>query len=132
MTEDPTSQEGIGCRGVTITAVVLVGIAAAMWTVGLKLNQSPSCVGACEWTSFALLFAGGPVSALFTVLGGTDLVIGWPVDIIAWVVLSTAHQKLSGEDQPYTSVWTRWVAIFVGGALVYGALMASFVGRAVQ
>jgi len=122
-------EEGIGCRGASLTAIVFVLAAAIMWTAGLVLGGPDTCTGGCEWFSFALLFTGGPVSALFTVLGGTDLVIGWPVDIIAWVMLAVAHQKLWDEAQPWTGAWRRGtMRIFIVVA-TYGGVMALFVGR---
>lgn len=121
--------EGIGCRGATITAIAFVLAAAAVWTAGFLLGRPESCTGACEWASFTLLFTGGPISALFTVLGGTDLVIGWPVDIIAWVMLGVAHQKLSHESDPWSPPWTRWaVRVFIGVA-AYAGFMALLVAR---
>ena len=127
--EPAESGEGIGCRGATLTAVWLVGAAAVLWTVGLLLTQSSSCTGSCEWLSLTLLFAGGPVSAIFTVIGGTDVVIGWPVDIIAWVMIGVLHQKLSHEAELWTSLWRRWALRFITIALLYGSVMALLVTR---
>lgn len=126
-TTDPN--EGIGCRGVTLTAVAFVITAAVLWTIGLLMNGSDSCTGVCEWASFGFLFIGGPVSALFTVLGGTDLVVGWPVDIIAWVLLGGAHQRLSDEAQPWSPAWRDWYLRIIGWVALYAGAMALLVGR---
>ncbi len=125
----PDPQEGIGCRGVALTAIAFVLIAVAVWTVGLVLGRPDTCTGLCEWGSFTLLFAAGPVSAIFTVIGGTDLVVGWPIDMIAWLLLGTLHQRLSGEAAPGSRPWARWVVLFMGVAVAYGGVMALFVSR---
>jgi len=126
---DRPIEEGIGCRGVTLTAVALIVSAALMWTVGLLIGRPDTCTAVCEWSSFALLFAGGPVSAIFTVLGGSDLVVGWPVDIIAWFLLGAAHQRLSGEAEPWGALWRTWTIRILGVALAYGGVLALFVSR---
>lgn len=123
--------EGIGCRPVALTALVLLGIAAVLWTAGILLEDAERCTGACSWFAFTLLFAGTPVSAVFTVLGGSDLVFGWPVDIIAWIMIGVGHTKLSGEAPMKSRSWWRATALVVGAALVFGAVMASLVERAV-
>lgn len=126
---DRTAEEGIGCRGVTLTAAAFIVAAAVLWTVGLIIGRPDSCTGVCDWSSFTLLFAGGPVSALFTVLGGSDLVVGWPVDIIAWFLLAATQQRLSFEAEPWSRLWRTWTIRFLGAALAYGGLLALFVSR---
>ena len=127
MTE-PT-REGVGCRGIALTAMVLIAIAVGAWTAGFYLGESSTCVGACEWTSFTLLFVGGPVSAIFTVLGGTDLVIGWPIDLIAWVMIATGHQKLSDEASPFSHLWRTWTIRTLLAVVSYAAVLALLVTR---
>ena len=124
-----SSQEGIGCRGVALTTLAFVALASAMWTIGWMVGAPDTCTAVCEWSSFTLLFAAGPVSALFTVLGGSDLVLGWPLDVLVWLLLASLHQKLSSEATPWSRTWARWYGGFVAIALLYGGMMALLVSR---
>jgi hypothetical protein len=127
---DADSSEGVGCAAVTWAALALVLIGTLLWTAGILLEDPTRCTGGCEWTAFTLIFAGAPVSALITVLGGSDLVVAWPVDVLVWVLIGVAHTKLSREAPPLSRAWTRTTATIVGAALVYGAVLALFVERA--
>lgn len=122
-------EEGVGCRAVSLTALSLVAIAAVLWTVGFLLNSADGCAGVCEWGSFALIFAGTPVSALFTTIGGQDLVLAWPVDVLAWLLLAGLHVRMTQEAEPWTPRWNRLTITFVVTALVYGGLLALGVDR---
>lgn len=103
--------------------------ASALWTIGFLVGRPDACTGVCEWSSFTLIFGAAPVSALITVLGGSDLVIGWPVDMLAWLMLGVLQQRLSNESEPWSRPWTIWSARFLGVALIYGGLLALTVTR---
>jgi len=124
-----SQQEGIGCRSVGLTAIVLASIAAVLWAVGFILGRPDSCSGFCEWSSFTLMFAGTPVSALFTAVGGQDLVLAWPVDGLLWLVAAGVHGRLSQEADPWTSRWNRLTMMFVTLALLFGGFLALGVDR---
>ena len=74
-----------GCRNTVLVTSLLVGAGLVLLAVGLTLARQATCVGACESLALAALFAGGPISAIFTVVFG-ELVLGWPIDITTWVV----------------------------------------------
>ncbi len=130
MIDEPQSQqEGIGCRVVGTTAIVLAGIGGIFWATGFILGRPDSCTGVCEWLSFALMFAGTPVSAIFTVIPGGDLVIAWPVDGMLWLAAAMLHARMGQEADPWTPRWNRLTIIFVGIALSFGAILALGVDR---
>lgn len=74
-----------GCRNTALVTSFLVGTALTLLAVGLTLARQDTCDGICETFALAALFAGGPVSAIFTVVFG-ELVLGWPIDITTWVI----------------------------------------------
>jgi hypothetical protein len=69
------------------------------------------------------------VSAIFTAIGGQDLVLAWPVDILAWLLLAGLHVRMTQEAEPWTHRWNRLTVTFVVSALAYGALLALAVDR---
>ncbi|MDH3308622.1 MAG: hypothetical protein OEO77_14045, partial [Acidimicrobiia bacterium] len=77
-------------------------------------------------TTFALLFAALPVSALFTSFGG-DFVIAWPVDALVWFVAAWWVAKQSGGRPDARRGFARALVGVVGAALVYGFLMSLLV-----
>lgn len=127
--QPPGQQEGIGCRVVGTTAIALAGIGAILWAAGFILGRPDSCTGVCEWLSFTLIFAGTPVSAVFTVIPGGDLVIAWPVDAMLWLVAAMFHARLGQEVEPWTPRWNRLTIIFITTALAFGAILALGVDR---
>ncbi len=60
-----------------------------MFAVGLTLINRETCSGVCETVGLTLLYAGGPVSAVFGVFTET-VVVAWPLDVMLWVVLGFA------------------------------------------
>lgn len=115
--------EGVPCRTVTLTALGLLGTAAVLFTVGLLLTGSDDCRRACETIGLTVLYAGGPVSALFGVIGGA-VVVAWPVDVITWIMLSVLAVRIA-ERRAVAPL--RAAAAIVGAALVYGFILQFFV-----
>lgn len=110
--------------------MTLVVAGALLWSAGITLEGRDACLGMCEWGAFALLFAGAPVSGAITVLGGSDLVLAWPVDILLWILVGVLHTRLSGEHPPLSRQWNLATVMVLGTALVYGGLLAAAVERA--
>lgn len=99
-----------------LTALGMLGVAAVLFALGLWLTGSESCRGVCETAGLTLLYAGGPVSAVFGVIGGAVLV-AWPVDAMAWVLLAALTVRVAERR----GVPVGRVALVVGvAALVYG------------
>ncbi len=112
-----------GCGSAVAAAGTLILLAGLAAWYGLGV----------EPRNFALVFAGLPLSALFTVIGATftsgssDLLLAWPIDAGLWLALSfvvsrwTARRGLG---------WRGYAAAF--GAVVvlaagYGVLMSLLV-----
>ena len=127
--------EGVGCAPLGAAAVALLLAAAIMWTAGILLEEPTRCTGLCEDAAFMLIFAGTPVSALVTVMGALfsatdgDLVLAYPVDVLAWLLISVAHTKLSRESMPFSRSWVRTTAGILGAALVFGAALSLLIER---
>ena len=119
-------EEGIGCRTAAVTVLLLVLDAAVLFGVGLWLTGSDSCTGACGTVGLTLLYAGGPVSALFGVLTGA-VVVAWPVDLILWVVVGFVISRVAG-DRLRKAVAAAATVEFV--ALLYGLALSFLVVRA--
>lgn len=130
MHPDTEDERGIGCSALTWASLALVIAGAVLWTVGILLEGPERCSGLCEWSAFTLIFAGAPVSALITVAGGSDLVLAWPLDVLAWIMIGIVHTRRSGETAPFSPRWNRTTVAIVGVALVYGAMLALFVEQA--
>ncbi len=119
-------EEGIGCRTALVAVAFLVVNAAVLFGVGLWLVLSDTCVGGCETVGFTLLYAGGPVSALFGVLTGA-LVAAWPVDLIFWITLGFVFARIAGDRLRQV---VMYAAVADTAALVYGLAMSFLVVRA--
>ena len=115
---------GIGCAPVTWASLALVAIGAVLWVAGILVEGPDRCSGLCEWVAFTLIFAGTPVSALITVLGGSDLVLAWPLDVLAWIMIGIVHTRRSGEAPPFSPRWNSTTAGIVVLALAYGGVLA--------
>ena len=123
-----TSQQpetGVGCRPAALSAGVLLVAAALLYGVGLWLTVSEGCSGGCERLALTMLYAGGPMSAFFGVLGGAVLA-AWPLDVMVWLVLAwvTASQS-ERRNLPLPAVLT----LLLAAALVYGFGLSFLVAR---
>lgn len=116
-----------GCRSAAIATGVLVGAAIVFMVVGLTLLNDRSCAGACETLGFTLLYGGLPVSAAFGVFFG-ELVVGWPLDITFWVVVSFLLARFS-DNRGRNVLGAVLVAVLI--ALAYGLVLSLFVEIAI-
>jgi hypothetical protein len=127
VTIGPEQSSAPGCRETAFSTILLLGMAAVFFIVGLSLARQADCSGACQTYAFTLLYAGGPVSALFGVLFGS-LVMAWPLDITFWVVAGFASARwarIRGRRPPATAL------ALIGLALAYGLVLSRFVEIAV-
>jgi hypothetical protein len=112
-----------GCRSAAIASGLLVGFGLVFMAVGLTLVNDNACENACETLALTLLYAGLPVSAVFSVLFG-DLVVAWPLDITFWVVAGFLLARFA--DSRHRNV-LGGVLIAVAAILGYGLVLSSFV-----
>ena len=112
-----------GCRDAAIATVFLLGLAIVFLTVGLTMTQRAGCEGLCETLGLTLLYAGGPVSALFGVLFG-DLPLAWPLDITFWVVTGFVTARWA-ENRSRGVLGIALVILLL--ALAYGLVLSRFV-----
>ncbi len=94
---------------------------------GLGLVRGDTCTGACETLALTLLYAGGPISALFGVFVG-GITVAWPLEITLWVVIGFTIARWA-ERRGTTPI--RLATIVVAIALVYGLVLSQFVEIAV-
>ncbi len=116
-----------GCRNTAFVTFLLVGTAVVLLAVGLTLARQETCSGLCETFALAALFAGGPVSAVFTVVFG-ELVLGWPIDITIWVVSAFLIARWA---EPRGRRPLQIGVLVIVLALVYGLVLSQFVELAV-
>ncbi len=118
--------QGVGCRAAAVAVGFLVFNAAVLFGVGLWLTLSDTCTGVCGTVGFTLLYAGGPISAIFGVLTGA-LVAAWPLDLVLWITLGFVFARIAGDD-------LRRIVLFAAAsetaALVYGFALSFLVVRA--
>jgi hypothetical protein len=69
-----------------MTTGFLLGFGVVMFAIGLTLINREACTGVCETVGLTLLYAGGPVSAVFGVFT-ESVIVAWPLDVLLWVVL---------------------------------------------
>jgi hypothetical protein len=113
----------VACRPAALTALGLVAVAAVFFAVGFRLISTETCTGVCERLGLTLLYAGGPVSAVFGVVGG-QIVIAWPVDIVLWILLAVLAVRVA--ERRGTSPRSTAAAI-IGAALVVGFALSFLV-----
>ncbi len=118
-----TEFEAPGCRDATIAIAFLLAFAAALFAVGLTFVNGDNCTGVCETAGLSMLYAGGPISAVFGVLTDT-IVVAWPLDITLWVVLGFWAARLAHRRG---SAVTAVSVLFVVLALAYGLVLSQFV-----
>ena len=124
VTESP---EGPGCRDAAIATGFLLAIATVFMITGLGLARGDACTGACETLALTLLYAGGPISALFGVFVG-GVTVAWPLEITLWVVAGFAVARWA-ERRETTPIRMATVVVLI--ALVYGLVLSQFVEIAV-
>lgn len=113
----------MACRPAALTAIGLLVAAAVFFAAGLGLISSEACTGPCERLGLTLLYAGGPVSALFGVIGG-QVVVAWPVDIALWILLGFAAVRIA--ERRDTSLRATAATILVAAA-AFGFAMSFLV-----
>lgn len=97
----------MGCALVTAALVSFGSFAVATFVAGLFT------------TNFALVFAALPVSAFLTALGG-EFVLAWPVDAVAWIVLSYAAARVT---ERRGARFMTVIIVILAAALLYGLLL---------
>jgi hypothetical protein len=112
-----------GCRDTAVATSFLLGLAMVFMTVGLTLTRQDGCSGACETLGLALLYAGGPVSAMFGVLLG-GLTLAWPLDITFWVAAGFITARWAGIRGRSPLAVALVLALI---ALVYGLVLSQMV-----
>ncbi|MGH8949056.1 MAG: hypothetical protein ACRDXF_09380, partial [Acidimicrobiia bacterium] len=78
--------EGISCRDAVLSTVFLLAFGIVFFATGLTMINRDVCAGTCETLGLTLLYAGGPISALFGIFSDS-VIVAWPLDVILWVVL---------------------------------------------
>ncbi len=123
----PEAEAGVGCRMLSTVFGALLGFAAGAAVTGLTLIGNETCLGFCERAGFVAYAAGLPLSAAFSLAGGSDLVVAFFTDIILWIVLAVFLARLV-ERRRIAAPGPILVAIAV--ALAYGALVSLGLERA--
>ena len=98
-----------------------------MFAVGLTLINRETCTGICETAGLTLLYAGGPVSAVFGVFT-EHIIVAWPLDILLWVVLGFTIARWS-EARRRHPLGVALVVILI--ALAFGLVLSQLVELAV-
>jgi hypothetical protein len=111
----------VACRPAALTGLGLLMVAAVFFAAGFRLISSEACTGLCERLGLTLLYAGGPVSALFGVIGG-QIVVAWPVDIVLWILLGVLAVRLAERRR----ISPRSTAGMILGAALVGGFALSF------
>ncbi|MEA1903093.1 MAG: hypothetical protein U9N56_06170 [Actinomycetota bacterium] len=121
------STQPAGCRDAAMATALLLGLAIVFMIVGLSLSNQETCAGGCQTMALTLLYAGGPISAMFGVLFG-GVTVAWPLEITLWVVLGFASARFAERhDRGVLGVAIALVLI----ALAYGLVLSQFVEIAV-
>ena len=122
-----TKPEGISCRDAALSTVFLLAFGIVFFATGLTMINRDVCTGLCETLGLTLLYAGGPISALFGIF--TDsVIVAWPLDVILWVVFGfgVARYASNRRIQP----WGPLVAL-LAFFLAYGLVLSQLVELAV-
>jgi hypothetical protein len=118
-----------GCRDVALATVLLLGIAVVFMAVGFSLIRGGECSGICETLGLTLLYAGGPVSALFGVLFG-GVVFAWPLDVTLWVGAGFYSARIASRHRDRGALGVA--LLLVVAAVCYGLVLSGFVQIAEQ
>jgi hypothetical protein len=121
------TETGIGCREVAVATLFLLAFGVVFMIVGLNLGEQEACTGSCETIALALLYAGGPISALLGVIFG-GVWVAWPLEITLWVVIAFLAARIAARRS--TGVLGVALAIIVL-ALIYGLVLSQFVEIAI-
>jgi hypothetical protein len=118
-----SKSEGISCRDAALSTGFLLAFGIVFFAVGLTMINREVCVGLCETLGLTLLYAGGPVSALFGIFSDS-VIVAWPLDVIVWVVLGfgVARYASNRRIQP----WGPLLAL-IAFFLVYGLVLSQLV-----
>ena len=119
--------EGISCRDAALSTVFLLAFGIVFFAAGLTMINRDVCTGLCETLGLTLLYAGGPISALFGIF--TDsVIVAWPLDVILWVVLGFGVVRYASNRR--IQPWGPLVAL-LAFFLVYGLVLSQLVELAV-
>ncbi|MGH8946316.1 MAG: hypothetical protein ACRDVL_09205 [Acidimicrobiia bacterium] len=113
-----------GCRDVALATGLLLSMAAVFMGTGLSLIRGGPCTGACETLSLTLLYAGGPVSALFGVFFG-GIVLAWPLDATLWVGTGFLAARIASRRRQGGPLGVALILVLA--ALGYGLVLSGFV-----
>lgn len=117
------SQE-LGCRDVALATGLLVAMAVVFMGAGLTLIRGDQCSGGCETLALTLLYAGGPISAIFGVLFG-GIVLAWPLDATVWVGAAFLAARMAAGRRGRGPLGIALIFVLV--ALGYGLVLSGFV-----
>lgn len=124
----PVAKENeAGCRNAAIATTLLLSLAITFMAAGLALIPTPGCSGSCETAALTLLFAGGPIGAVMSVVF-EDIFVVWPLEITLWVVIGFFLARRSNARK--TGV-LRSALVVVAIALLYGLVLSRLVEIAV-
>lgn len=118
-----TQSDAPGCRDAALATLLLLGVGIAFFASGLGMISQEECSGSCEFIGLALLYAGGPISALIGAITGS-VIVAWPLDVMLWVVLGFWCARI-GARRERSSL--AYATSLVGIALVYGLVLSQFV-----
>ena len=122
-----STSDGIGCRDAALSTAFLLGFGIVFFAVGLTLINRDPCIGLCETTGLALLYAGGPISALIGI-PSDSVIVAWPLDVTLWVILGFGVARFAGNRG--IRPWGPVLAIILF-FLVYGLVTSQLVDLAV-
>lgn len=113
-----------GCRDVALATGLLLAMAVVFIGAGLTLIRDRPCTGVCETLGLTLLYAGGPISALFGVFFG-GIVLAWPLDATVWVGAGFLAARMAAGRRAEGPLGIALVFVLV--ALGYGLVLSGFV-----
>lgn len=118
-----TKSDGISCRDAALSTAFLLAFGIVFFAAGLTMINREVCVGLCETLGLTLLYAGGPVSALFGIFSDS-VIVAWPLDVIVWVVLGFGVARLASNRR--IQPWGPLLAL-VAAFLIYGLVLSQLV-----
>jgi hypothetical protein len=118
-----SKSDGISCRDAALSTVFLLAFGIVFFATGLTMINRDVCAGLCETLGLTLLYAGGPISALFGIFSDS-VIVAWPLDVIVWVVLGFGVARLASNRR--IRPWGPLVAI-LAFFLIYGLVLSQLV-----